>query len=167
MHLFRRIAKANRVFWFNTVNRMPRITRDDLGKVVRAIRGWGNRAAGEIGQQVNPQVGPRGEPHNGNADGDSGIESGAGNCAAHGHCSDCHGDQITTANQAILAQYTSSAHGSTLSEAWRHYDWRSANRSAEGAFWFCGARTLLSAQTQHANEPAERDKSAECCFLQR
>ncbi len=46
-------------------------------------------------------------------------------------CSNCHGNQlINSANQAILAQYTSSAHGSPLAEAWRHYDWRSGTRAA-------------------------------------
>ena len=46
-------------------------------------------------------------------------------------CTNCHGDLVnTTANQAILAQYTSSAHGSPLAEAWRHYDWRSSSRAS-------------------------------------
>jgi hypothetical protein len=46
-------------------------------------------------------------------------------------CSNCHGGLTnTTANQAILAQYTSSGHGSPLAEAWRHYDWRSSTRAS-------------------------------------
>ena len=45
-------------------------------------------------------------------------------------CADCHGDSATTtANQAILGQYTSSGHGSPIAEAWVHFDWRSASRS--------------------------------------
>jgi len=46
-------------------------------------------------------------------------------------CSNCHGGLANTAaNRAILAQYTSSAHGSPLADAWRHYDWRSSTRAS-------------------------------------
>ena len=45
-------------------------------------------------------------------------------------CDDCHGSAVnTTANQAILRQFTSSSHGRTTAEAWVHFDWRGANRS--------------------------------------
>ncbi|MGE5673216.1 MAG: PKD domain-containing protein, partial [Mycobacterium leprae] len=42
-------------------------------------------------------------------------------------CADCHGEPV---NQAILAQFTQSAHGNPASEAWLHYDWRTSNRSS-------------------------------------
>jgi glycosyltransferase involved in cell wall biosynthesis len=40
IHLFRRLSRHNRVFWFNTVGRMPRPTLADLGKVLRTVGGW-------------------------------------------------------------------------------------------------------------------------------
>src|SRR5262249_10820375 len=40
IHLFRLLAQENRVFWFNTVGRLPRLSRADLGKVLRTVRGW-------------------------------------------------------------------------------------------------------------------------------
>ncbi|MGE5676260.1 MAG: multiheme c-type cytochrome, partial [Mycobacterium leprae] len=46
-------------------------------------------------------------------------------------CADCHSDPVnTTANQAILVQFGQSAHGDPAGEAWRHYDWRTSNRSS-------------------------------------
>lgn len=42
-------------------------------------------------------------------------------------CADCHGGTNT---QAIRAQYAGSAHADTAGEAWLHFDWRGANRSA-------------------------------------
>src|SRR5215831_7174842 len=47
IHLFRLLARQNRVFWFNTVGRLPRPSRADLGKVLRTMRGWlGGKAPG-------------------------------------------------------------------------------------------------------------------------
>jgi glycosyltransferase involved in cell wall biosynthesis len=40
IHLFRRLARHNRVFWFNTVGRLPRLSRADAGKVLRTIGSW-------------------------------------------------------------------------------------------------------------------------------
>jgi glycosyltransferase involved in cell wall biosynthesis len=40
IHLFRRLAVENRVFWFNTIGRMPRLTQADVGKVVRKLGVW-------------------------------------------------------------------------------------------------------------------------------
>src|SRR5438309_366688 len=40
IHLFRRLRRENRVFWFNTIGRMPRPTLRDAGKVVRAACNW-------------------------------------------------------------------------------------------------------------------------------
>ncbi|HEV3117537.1 MAG TPA: hypothetical protein VGY58_10810, partial [Gemmataceae bacterium] len=40
IHLFRRLKNYNRVFWFNTIGRMPRPTLRDAGKVVRAVCNW-------------------------------------------------------------------------------------------------------------------------------
>src|SRR5438445_7742768 len=40
IHLCRRLRRENRVFWFNTVGRMPRPTLRDAGKVLRAVRNW-------------------------------------------------------------------------------------------------------------------------------
>jgi glycosyltransferase involved in cell wall biosynthesis len=40
IHLFRRLARRNRVFWFNTVGRMPRLKLADAAKVLRTVGGW-------------------------------------------------------------------------------------------------------------------------------
>jgi glycosyltransferase involved in cell wall biosynthesis len=40
IHLFRRLGRANRVFWFNTIGRMPRLTPDDMDKVLHTIAKW-------------------------------------------------------------------------------------------------------------------------------
>jgi glycosyltransferase involved in cell wall biosynthesis len=40
MHLFRRIMKQNRVFWFNTINRMPRVGWHDTIKLARFAQRW-------------------------------------------------------------------------------------------------------------------------------
>src|SRR5438445_2650694 len=40
IHLFRRLQRENRVFWINTVGRLPRPTLADARKVVRAICNW-------------------------------------------------------------------------------------------------------------------------------
>src|SRR3977135_292107 len=40
IHLFRRLQRHNRVFWFNTVGRMPRPTPGDAAKVLRAVGNW-------------------------------------------------------------------------------------------------------------------------------
>jgi glycosyltransferase involved in cell wall biosynthesis len=47
IHLFRRLARTNRVFWFNTIGRMPRLTRADVGKMFRTLGRW---AWGRIGR---------------------------------------------------------------------------------------------------------------------
>jgi glycosyltransferase involved in cell wall biosynthesis len=39
-HLFKYIAEDNRVFWFNTLCRAPKLTRLDLAKVRKAIYSW-------------------------------------------------------------------------------------------------------------------------------
>jgi glycosyltransferase involved in cell wall biosynthesis len=44
MHLFRRLARRNRVFWFNTVGRLPRLTLADAGKVFRKLGAWALRS---------------------------------------------------------------------------------------------------------------------------
>jgi glycosyltransferase involved in cell wall biosynthesis len=43
IHLFRRLARANRVFWFNTVGRLPRLSLADAGKVLRVLGSWAGR----------------------------------------------------------------------------------------------------------------------------
>jgi glycosyltransferase involved in cell wall biosynthesis len=40
IHLFRRLAQRNRVFWFNTIGRLPRLTQLDAGKVLRTLGAW-------------------------------------------------------------------------------------------------------------------------------
>src|SRR5262249_7308604 len=40
IHLVRRLAGRNRVFWFNTIGRFPRLTRGDAGKVFRTLSSW-------------------------------------------------------------------------------------------------------------------------------
>jgi glycosyltransferase involved in cell wall biosynthesis len=40
IHLFRRLAAHNRVFWFNTIGRFPRLTGADAGKVLRTLGSW-------------------------------------------------------------------------------------------------------------------------------
>ena len=67
-------------------------------------------------------------------------------------CSSCHGGLVNAAaNRAILAQYTSSAHGSPLAEAWRHYDWRSSTRAACQR---CHAGTAFVAKLGNENSTA-------------
>jgi glycosyltransferase involved in cell wall biosynthesis len=39
-HLFKYVAEENRVFWFNTLCRPPKLTRMDLTKVRRALWSW-------------------------------------------------------------------------------------------------------------------------------
>ncbi len=39
-HLFRRLARHNRVFWFNTIGRMPRMCWADGSKVLRTLGRW-------------------------------------------------------------------------------------------------------------------------------
>jgi glycosyltransferase involved in cell wall biosynthesis len=39
-HLFRRLAQHNRVFWFNTIGRLPRLNWTDGGKVLRTVGRW-------------------------------------------------------------------------------------------------------------------------------
>jgi glycosyltransferase involved in cell wall biosynthesis len=40
IHLFRRLARDNRVFWFNTVGRLPRLSLADGAKVLRTLGNW-------------------------------------------------------------------------------------------------------------------------------
>jgi glycosyltransferase involved in cell wall biosynthesis len=56
-HLFRRIARHNRVFWFNTIGRMPRPTLLDGGKVVQTFGRWlRGRMPTDRGSEVPPGV---------------------------------------------------------------------------------------------------------------
>src|SRR5436309_157473 len=49
IHLARLLAKQNRVFWLNTVGRLPRLSLADAGKVLRTVGGWlGRRAAAAL-----------------------------------------------------------------------------------------------------------------------
>jgi glycosyltransferase involved in cell wall biosynthesis len=67
IHLFRRLAGPNRVFWFNSIGRFPRFSRVDAGKVLRTLGSWvrpGRRNRPEQGQDpagvhvVNPVMVP-------------------------------------------------------------------------------------------------------------
>jgi glycosyltransferase involved in cell wall biosynthesis len=40
IHLFRRLGRHNRVFWFNMVGRLPRLGRADAAKVLRTLGAW-------------------------------------------------------------------------------------------------------------------------------
>jgi glycosyltransferase involved in cell wall biosynthesis len=40
IHLFRRLSRCNRVFWFNTIGRFPRLSQADAGKVLRTLGRW-------------------------------------------------------------------------------------------------------------------------------
>jgi glycosyltransferase involved in cell wall biosynthesis len=40
IHLCKRLARRNRVFWFNTVSRLPSLSLRDAGKVVRTLSQW-------------------------------------------------------------------------------------------------------------------------------
>src|SRR2546421_6748650 len=40
IHLFRRLQRRNRVFWFNTIGRLPRASLADAAKVLRAVGRW-------------------------------------------------------------------------------------------------------------------------------
>jgi glycosyltransferase involved in cell wall biosynthesis len=54
IHLFRRLASQNRVFWFNSIGRLPRFSADDARKVLHAFREWtGSRRNGhsQAGQE--------------------------------------------------------------------------------------------------------------------
>lgn len=56
IHLFRRLGRRNRVFWFNTVGRMPRPTLADLGKVLRAVGGWTRGGKAPVEEQGGVHV---------------------------------------------------------------------------------------------------------------
>ncbi|HYT94589.1 MAG TPA: glycosyltransferase [Gemmataceae bacterium] len=43
IHLFRRLGRGNRVFWFNTLSRLPRPSLADMGKVLRTVTRWALR----------------------------------------------------------------------------------------------------------------------------
>lgn len=53
IHLFRRIVRENRVFWFNLVNRMPRPSWRDAKKVSRVLRSSLKRSKG-AGPSADP-----------------------------------------------------------------------------------------------------------------
>jgi glycosyltransferase involved in cell wall biosynthesis len=40
IHLFRRLSQGNRVFWFNTIGRLPRPSFTDARKVLRTMGNW-------------------------------------------------------------------------------------------------------------------------------
>jgi glycosyltransferase involved in cell wall biosynthesis len=40
IHLFRKLARQNRVFWFNAIGRLPRPTWADAAKVLRTLGNW-------------------------------------------------------------------------------------------------------------------------------
>lgn len=40
IHLFRELSTSHRVFWFNTIGRMPRLTWDDARTVWRTLKSW-------------------------------------------------------------------------------------------------------------------------------
>ena len=52
VHLFNHVARHNRVFWLNVINRVPRPTRKDLKKVIGVLRNWSGRSEGAK-QQCN------------------------------------------------------------------------------------------------------------------
>ena len=63
MHLFRHIAREHRVFWFNMINRMPRLAWKDAQKAGRVVRNWarhttraGERSNGESAALENLHV---------------------------------------------------------------------------------------------------------------
>jgi glycosyltransferase involved in cell wall biosynthesis len=58
IHLFRRLAMRNRVFWFNTIGRFPRLTRGDAGKVLRTLGAWARRSG--RGRAETPDTGAAG-----------------------------------------------------------------------------------------------------------
>lgn len=47
IHLFRRISRHNRVFWFRMLNRMPKPTWTDAKKGMAIVRAWGGYLAGK------------------------------------------------------------------------------------------------------------------------
>jgi glycosyltransferase involved in cell wall biosynthesis len=57
IHLFRRLARTNRVFWFNTVGRLPRLTQADVGKVFRTLGKWA-RGRKSTARQAPEHAGP-------------------------------------------------------------------------------------------------------------
>ena len=56
IHLFNRISQRNRVFWVNTINRMPRLTRRDGEKVVRFVRRWCGQSIGAAKRGVESEL---------------------------------------------------------------------------------------------------------------
>jgi glycosyltransferase involved in cell wall biosynthesis len=58
IHLVRRLAGQNRVFWFNTIGRFPRLTRGDAGKVFRTLGSWirQRKSERETNRQANVHV---------------------------------------------------------------------------------------------------------------
>lgn len=43
IHLFRRLARHNRVFWFNLISRLPRFSRADARKVFHTLGAWAGK----------------------------------------------------------------------------------------------------------------------------
>ncbi len=58
IHLFSRLSRSHRVFWFNTISRMPKPTRADLARVARTVREWasGPREAARRNEPVDPRT---------------------------------------------------------------------------------------------------------------
>jgi glycosyltransferase involved in cell wall biosynthesis len=57
IHLFRRLATRNRIFWFNTIGRFPRLTRGDAGKVLRTLGLWFCKTRNKPSQESVPKAG--------------------------------------------------------------------------------------------------------------
>ncbi|MCX7424300.1 MAG: glycosyltransferase [Planctomycetia bacterium] len=55
IHLFRRFARRNRVFWFNLVNRMPRLNRRDGKRVAGYLGRWVAQRLARPDRKVNGQ----------------------------------------------------------------------------------------------------------------
>jgi glycosyltransferase involved in cell wall biosynthesis len=53
-HLFRRLARHNRVFWFNTIGRMPRLSCTDGGKVLRTVGRWARKGKETLASEPLP-----------------------------------------------------------------------------------------------------------------
>lgn len=63
MHLFRCLMKTNRVFWLNTINRMPRLQRTDVTKLATTVQRWFRVDSDTGSRVVNAGVFFDGEPN--------------------------------------------------------------------------------------------------------
>ena len=62
-HLFRHVLPGNRVFWWNVITRLPRLSRSDAGKVIRVLGQWGKQLVG-AGRRASAEQGDSpGAPH--------------------------------------------------------------------------------------------------------